>query len=158
MINKPISPNHPTSFDIMKAIDVLIPFQSRLVRIHQAYLNGDSDNHQARTPWEVLTAYQTMDSYIQYDISRLSTKMYERVSCLKKYVVPKETESRIYELVDIEVSNNFEMWSLQDIYLFLQEIFKENPFQPNTKNTVVIENAIIQGFILKILEAFMIRF
>lgn len=149
--------NKPDTLDLINAFDLLIKYRDRLIEIKEAVENEEFETIDSSDPWIALTYYRESMAYQKYEIKDLSEAVYKDVSSLKKYNYSPEDYERIQKSLATEVDDTFSNWTLSDVYLYLQMLFEDLKYNDGGMDDVVIENCIIQGELLSIIDCLLYR-
>lgn len=147
----------PNSLDYMNALQVLYPFKDALEEIKEAFDHDVFDTIEITDPWSALTYYRSSEAYTTYDIEGLSKKIYSAVQGLQRYQINQTKRDYIFEMLGTENTNLFESWMLDEVYIYLIMIFEDLNIMDGHPDQIIIENSIIRGDILSIINCFLTR-
>ena len=141
------------TLDYLQALKILVPYKDKLSQIYEAYLAGvfENDSIDYKDFYSVLTYYKESIAYKKFDVYELTLQIKMEL---------KELDIKDYRFEDIdmieksygeEIPHEFDgRWNLEDVYKYLLNLaysYKE----------VVMENSIINGEILGIINCFIFR-
>ena len=145
--------NKPERTDYINAVNILIKYRDKLTQIKEAVENEEFETiDDSSDPWIVLTYFRESIAYQKYKIKDLSEALYKDVSTLKKYNYSGKDFTRIQTLIETEFEDTFSNWALSDVYLYLQMVFEDLEYNDGGMDDVCIENSIIQGELLRIID------
>jgi hypothetical protein len=147
----------PNSIDFMKALKVLYPFKDALEKVKEAFDHDEFDTIEITDPWSAITYFRSSEAYVTYDIEHLSHKIYEAIKDLNQYQINNHERDQILKLLGTEITNCFDGWKLDQVYMYLMMIFEDLKHRDNIPDQIIIENSIIRGDILSIINCFLIR-
>lgn len=142
------------SMDYMKALDILYPYKLKLEIIKLAYLNEEFDSTLSadmKEPYDMITYFRESEAYDTYNIKSVAKALNHKI---------KELDFLSYSFigsVEMEHKHGCNLpcvfdgdWTLTEVYQYLIHLFDLDDY-------VVIENSILNGDILGILNCFLIR-
>lgn len=147
----------PDTLDFMNALKVLYPYKDRLKKISEAQKNGEFDQIEITDPWSALTSFRDSDAYKTYNIKELSQSLYMSMMSIEKYGYDHQTYDHIHELLGTQYTGDFSKWTLPEVYYYLTMLFEDLRLDGGIMDEIIIENAIIRGDILDIINCFLER-
>jgi len=150
----------PNTLDYIDALNRLIIYRERLLHIKMAEDNEEFEMTAVADmldPWSALTYFRDTDAYHIYKINELSKELYVCIKNIKRFDYTPNDYDRIQMRLGTEEDNTFMNWPLSDVYLYLQMIFEDYKYNEGGIDEIVIENSIIQGQILAIVDCFIYR-
>ena len=143
--------------DFENALRILYPFKEQLELVKKADNEGLFDFQEITDPWSALTYFRESNAYENLQIKRLSTNLFQAMKALKQYHYTSEMYDIIHNDSMKEDLNGFESWRLDEVYYYLQMMFEPSIIDGDNINDVVIENVIINGQLLDIINCFLYR-
>lgn len=151
--------NHekPNALDFMKALELLYPYKAELETIHQAEQDGEFDDMEITDPWSAISYFRSSKAYETYHVNHLAHRIYQSIKELKVYPYSNEMYERIQMFLAVEETGSYEKWTLEEVYIYLTMIFEDIRYNEGGIDEITIENVIINGELLRIMECFLIR-